>query len=194
MKAIETLRAQLAALGLEAAVVRDIEFCFHAQPIRKKEVFLRAGEVDGRLGFVADGLFVMETVHEDGRLFIKDFLPKGAFMLGAFNPEQSNLVTFRALKNSMILEARYQEVHALFDKHPSFGDLAHRGMERRYETLCARLEQLAGMDASARYRAFQQAFREIEKDIPLGMAAAYLNITPTQLSRIRRKKKQESST
>ncbi|HWQ08091.1 MAG TPA: Crp/Fnr family transcriptional regulator [Holophaga sp.] len=182
----EMLLGHLEGLGLDPSAVADLLACFHPRAIRRRTVFLRAGEVDARLGFVASGLFAMETVHEDGRLFIKDFLGEGAFLLGTFEPGRENLVTFRAVRDAQVLEARYADVLVLQEKHPDLGALARRGVERRYQDLCARLERLAGQEAASRYRAFRDDFRSVERDIPLNLVAAYLNITPTQLSRLRR--------
>ncbi len=182
------LRTHLGGLGLDPGIVKDIEACFHPRPIRRRSVFLRAGEVDARLGFVVSGLFTMEVVHADGRLFVKDFLGEGSFLLGAFQPDQESLVTFRALRDAQVMEARYTDIMALQAKHPTFGALARRSMEKRYEALCTRLERLAGEDAAARYRAFRTEFQTLEKDIPLHLVAAYLNITPTQLSRLRKRR------
>ncbi len=182
----EKLRNLLAGAGLDPQEVPDVVACFHPRPVHRKSVFVRAGEVDARLGFVASGLFAMEVVHEDGRLFIKDFLGEGAFLLGTFEPGQENLVTLRAIRDAWALEARYADILALQERHPAFGALAKRGMERRYQDLCTRLERLAGLPAEARYRTFREDFRTVEEDIPLNLVAAYLNITPTQLSRIRK--------
>jgi CRP-like cAMP-binding protein len=183
----ERLRAHLELLDLDTAVVSAFLARFRARHVRRKGVFVRAGELDARLGFVASGLFAMETVHEDGHLFIKDFLPEGTFLLGTFSPTCENLVTFRALRDSVVLEARYADIQTLQRTYPALDRLARQGMEQRYAALCTRLEQLAGLDAAARYQAFRTAFQAHEAEIPLNLVAAYLNITPTQLSRLRKK-------
>lgn len=190
----DRLDAYLRSLGLEATVVSEILTCFRPRTLRRKQTFARMGEQDDRLGFVGSGLFSMEVVHPDGRLFIKDFLGEGAFLLASFDPGEENRVTLTALRDSWILEARYSEVRGLQDRHSAFGTLARKGMERRYLELCTRLERLTGLNASDRYQAFRIAYQAIEKEIPLHLVAAYLNITPTQLSRIRRDEKLTLST
>ena len=182
----ERLLGHLRGLGLAPAAVADLMACFRPRTLRRKAVFLRAGEREARLGYVASGLFAMETVHEDGRLFIKDFLGEGAFLLGSFDPGQESLVTFRAIQDAVVLEARYGEVLALQAKHPALERLAREGLQRRHLDLCLRLERLAGEDSAARYRTFREAFHAVERAIPLHLVAAYLDMTPTQLSRLRR--------
>lgn len=181
------LRDLLAGAGLEPQVIVDVLACFHPRAVRRRQVFVRAGEVDARLGFVASGLFAMEVVHADGRLFIKDFLGEGDFLLGTFEPGKENLVTLRAIQDAWILEARYADILALQERHSSLGTLARRGLEKRYLALCSRLERMAGQEAAERYRTFRDTYGSVAKDIPLNLTAAYLNITPTQLSRLRRK-------
>lgn len=183
----------LAAMGLEATVVQEIAGRFRDRRLRRGEPFVTEGEVADRLGFVVSGCFAMEAIHEDGRLFIKDFMGPSSFLLGGFEPSAESQVTIRAVREAWILEAAYSAILALQQVHPALEVLARRGLERRYEALVRRLEHLAGLNAAQRYEVYRKDFSGLTKEIPLHLVAAYLDITPTQLSRIRRRERDSST-
>jgi CRP-like cAMP-binding protein len=177
----------LESLPLGEAAVRDVLDCFTLRVIPRDGFFARAGDVNDRLGFVTDGLFVM-TVEKPGQPeYVKNFLSDNEFLLATFDPAAENLVNIRALSDSRILEARYSDIQALYATYEDFRLLSERGMQRRYRELCDRLEQMATLDAGGRYALFQQAFGALEESIPQYLVASYVGVTPTQLSRIRRK-------
>jgi CRP-like cAMP-binding protein len=181
------LQHYLSALPLNESTVSDVLGCFALKVIERDGFFAHAGDVQDSLGFVADGLFVM-TVEKPGQPdYVKNFLASGEFLLAAFDPDAGNLVNIRALRESRVLEARYSDIQALYTKHEDFRVLSERGMQRRYQELCGRLDQMATLDAGGRYALFRQSFGLLEEGIPQYLVASYVGVTPTQLSRIRRK-------
>ncbi len=177
----------LAGLPLDSATVSDVLSRFTLRVLARDDLFARAGDVNDRLGFVVDGLFVM-TVDKPGQPeYVKNFLSTGEFLLAAFDPAAENLVNIRALRDSRVLEARYSDIRALYAKHEDFRILSERGMQRRYQELCDRLEQMATLDAGGRYALFRESFGPLEAEIPQYLVASYIGVTPTQLSRVRRK-------
>lgn len=183
------LQRYLSALPLSEAAIADIQACFNVKTYARGQYFAMSGEVDGRLGFVVDGLFAMQVEKPGETIFVKDFLTSGDFLLAAFEPEAENVVHIQAIHESRILEARYSDILALSTRYPDFKSLSERGMQRRYQDICDRLEQMAMLDAGGRYEIFQNAFGDLEDAIPQYLVAAYVGVTPTQLSRIRNKPK-----
>lgn len=183
------LKKYLEALPLTPEVVTDVLACFKIKYYARNDYFSFAGRCDDRLGFVVDGLFVMLVEKPEGPLFAKDFLSNGVFLLSTFEPGAEALVHIQAIKDSIVLEARYSDIQTLYSRYDDFRQLSERGMQKRYQMLCERLEQLATLDASGRYFAFRQAFASLETDIPQYLVAAFVGVTPTQLSRIRKKLK-----
>ncbi len=177
----------LSGLPLSGEAIGDVLARFTLRTLERDEFFARAGDVNDRLGFVVDGLFVM-TVDRPGQPeYVKNFLSAGEFLLAAFDPAGGNLVNIRALRDARVLQARYSDIRELYAKHEDFRVLSERGMQRRYQELCDRLEQMATLDAGGRYALFREAFGSLEADIPQYLVASYIGVTPTQLSRVRRK-------
>jgi CRP-like cAMP-binding protein len=182
------LRNYLLNLHLDDAVIDDLMVCFHIRQYRKNEYFAFAGERADKLGFLVSGLFFMHTLRENGTVFVKDFMVHDQFILASFDPKQEAGVCIQALKDSILLESKYSDVQSVFKRYPDLGMLALRGMEKRFESLCGRLESFAGMQAKERYDIFKQTYGMIEEEIPQHLIASYIGITPTQLSRIRKHK------
>jgi CRP-like cAMP-binding protein len=184
-----SLQRYLEALPLGEAVVCDILACFEVKLYSRNQYFAMAGDVNDRLGFITNGLFGMIVEKPGEAVFIKNFLREGDFLLATFDPKSENLVHIQALKDSRILEARYSDIQILSDRYSDFKLLSERGMQRRYQEICDRLEQMAILDADGRYKVFQEAFGDLEDSIPQYLVASYIGVTPTQLSRIRKKRK-----
>jgi CRP-like cAMP-binding protein len=182
------LRKYLENLQLQQNVIDEVLACFVVSHYAKKDYFSFTGETNDKLGFVVDGLFCMYIVNEEGTVFTKDFIDNQRFLLATFDPVTENLATIQALKNSVIMEARYSDIQCLFDKYPDFELLARKRTEREVESIYEKLETFALLEAKERYRLFKQKYGNIESEIPLYLIASYLGITPTQLSRIRSKK------
>ncbi len=123
------------------------------------------------------------------RFLSKIFSGHDDFLLASFDPQKENLVHIQALRESLILEARYSDIRILFNRYDDFRTLSEQGTQKRYQEICDRLERLATLNASGRYALFRQEFADLENQIPQYMVAAYVGVTPTQLSRIRREYK-----
>jgi CRP-like cAMP-binding protein len=82
---------------------------------------------------------------------------------------------------------------ALEDQHPSLIQLQRRFAEGLYLVKERRELEMATMNAAQRYARLIQEHPGIEVDVPLYEIAAYLGITPTQLSRVRTRRKSKST-
>lgn len=184
---LANFRLYLQSLNLAEGIVEEIVQSFEVRRYSKNEAFSVMGSLDDKLGFVADGLFYMAIDREDGSFFTKDFLGNNQFLLASFNPAKPSLVNIRAITDSVVLDAKYSRIQALFLQHEDFAALCRRGMEKKLEFLYGKLETMAMLEAKDRYLLFQKDYGLLEAEIPQHLIASYLGITPTQLSRIRKK-------
>ena len=90
----------------------------------------------------------------------------------------------------VIYEANYTKVVELAYRYPEliwlFKGLAEQFLVQKEQ----REIQLVLLDAAERYQIFRAEFPELEQLIPQYQVAAYLGVSPTQLSRIRKKMSQ----
>ncbi len=181
------LQQYLARLQIGRERIDDIVRCFTITPYQKQTHFSRIGDHDDKLAFLISGIFCMYLTQEDGTLFVKDFLHLPQFFTATFAPRQASMVNLQALNDALVLEASYAEIQQIFARDRELETLAKQGLEQRLTSLYNRLEAFATMDATTRYLRFKKDYGEVEADIPQHLIAAYIGITPTQLSRIRKK-------
>lgn len=181
------LRNYLKNLQLTQNVIDEVLASFVVRQYAKKDYFSFTGETNDKLGFVINGLFCMYIETEEGIIFTKDFIDNQRFLLATFDPVTENLATIQALKDAVILEAKYSDIQRLFDKYPDFELLARKRTEKEVASIYERLETFALLEAKDRYLLFKQKYGVLESEIPQYMVASYLGVTPTQLSRITKK-------
>ncbi len=169
----------------ETEAARMLRSIFRHRLYKKGDFFAEQGEVNDKVGFNTDGIFVMQVIREDGSEYIKSFIRRSEFLLASFDPSGPNPVSIRALCDSDVLEARFSDLKACFGQYPQLASLYAREAEKTIEEIYTRLEQFAVLDSRQRYELFRKEFSEQEGSIPQYLIASYLGITPTQLSRIR---------
>ena len=181
------LKKHLSKLHLNEEIINKIIKKFIIKVYKKEELFSISGKNCNKLGFVINGIFCLYKEKENGNIMVIDLKKNNEFLLASFNPEEESKVTIKSLKNSIILEAKYSEIITLFKKYPALGELAKKDMESRVETIYSRLESFSVNEAANRYNQFKADFANIIDEIPQYLIASYIGVTPTQLSRIRKK-------
>lgn len=99
----------------------------------------------------------------------------------------STLNYYKCLSDCVIYEGDYQEFANATLKNHRLSILYNRMLELAYLKTKKRVDELLFMDASERYKDLKNSIPNIENLIPQYQIASFLNITPVQLSRIRRK-------
>lgn len=159
---------------------------FQCKRYKKGAYFARQGEIQDKIGFIFNGIFIMQVVRECGSECIKSFIKQNEFILATFNENEETPVSIKAIADSVILEAKYSDVKALFKEYPLLESTYRSEVEKTLEVIYLRLEQVATLSSMERYLLFKKEFLEFENLIPQYLIASYLGITPTQLSRIRK--------
>lgn len=179
------LKEYLMGLGFSNTAVNEIIKCYHVKKYKKNEYFATCGEDSDKIGFVISGIFYMNIIKLDGTVFAKQFMKKNDFLLAAFDPTIPSEVNIQSLKTSVVLEAEYSRIRALFHKYQEIERSAGKRMEAEVERISKRMIQYATLEAKDRYLLFQEEFKELEREIPQYLIASHIGVTPTQLSRIR---------
>lgn len=99
------------------------------------------------------------------------------------------MLTLEALTDATTYEMNYSQINGSFDQYPALERWARKLAEFLFVSKEIREFQYFTMDASQRYGIFLQQFPELEGLVAQYIIAQYLGITPTQLSRIRKKMK-----
>lgn len=154
---------------------------------RKGDNFVRMGQTPKKLAFVAKGLFSQYYINDNGDTIIKHFFPEGriAGSIPATLTQSESLFTITALEETTVLEYNFNEFKKLVSTFSDVATFYIRYLEQHWIIDKEPYEvSLRSDSAKVRYANFLQKYPDLVKRLKKHHIAAYLGITPTQLSRI----------
>lgn len=158
--------------------------------VKKNDYLCRVNEYQTGFYFVSKGLFRVYIIDEKGHEYNKAFFDEGAFpgsMVSLLKNEPS-LFEIQALEDSHVLHINFQEYRKLLLEKEDLKLFQIYYLE--YNWLIkksVREVSLVQQDAEDRYLDFLEEYPEISSRLTQYHIASHLGITPTQLSRIRKK-------
>jgi len=157
--------------------------------LKKGVFFIEEGQVAKEIGFLYQGIIRGFYRNADGFEYNKHFFTNPSFVGGyaSLITNTPNQISQQALSDCQLWVANFEEFSRLYLSCPDLERAARILAERFFVQKEQREIELVVLDADQRYRLFQQQFPQLENQIAQYHIASYLGITPTQLSRIRRK-------
>lgn len=157
--------------------------------LKKGEYFAIAGEFSRKIGFLSNGIIrafyrSKEGVEYNKHFFIQDQMVGGYSSLVS---RMANQINQQALCDCKLWVADYVSITALYNEFPDLERLSRRLAELYFVDKEQREIEIVLLDAQQRYLIFQQQYPGLEQLIPQYHIAAYLGVSATQLSRIRKK-------
>lgn len=107
--------------------------------------------------------------------------------ISALDESKATLNSYKCLTDCEIYEGNFVKFKEYIDTNKEFSILYGKIMETSLVRSQMRIDELSLLDATERYKALKSNIPNIENLIPQYQIAYYLNITPVQLSRIRKK-------
>jgi len=156
---------------IEEKALADLASHFSFRNVDKNVMMTEEGEYASEFGFIQSGIV---------RAYIR-------------NEEGKDKIIHESLTECSLLVAPYDQVVSLYDQYHSLERIGRKIAEFYYIEKERKLIEQAILDAEKRYIIFKEHFAHIENDIPQYHIASYVGVTPTQLSRIRRKMSEGSS-
>lgn len=170
----------------------ELKTFFKPLLLKKDEYFIKEDAYAHQIGFLREGVVRAFFVNQEGKEYTKQFFV-GPTIIGAYSSlltKQPNKIAQQALTDSEVLVANFNELES---RYSTFHDLERLGrkiaefyfLEKEQKEI-----EMALLDADKRYLIMQKRFPTIEAIVPQYYIASYLGISPTQLSRIRKKLKE----
>lgn len=171
---------------LETGALDDLRAVVRERTLKKKDHFVREGEVCRSVGFIAKGCIRLYYIR-DGEDITKDFNFETNFCgsHASFSMQQPSRFNIVAMEDVLLYEISRSDLYALYDKYKSFERLGRLLMERMFDRKEQREASFLLDNAEKRYEALLNAHPEITQRIPLKYIASYLGITAETLSRLR---------
>lgn len=177
---------------VEEATFKELEKCFRPIELRKNEYFAWEGEFSKQIGFLKEGIVRAYFLNSEGKEYNKQFFVAPS-IIGAYTSlltKQPNNIAQQALTDCKVFVANFSEIETLYDKFHDLERLGRRIAEHYFLEKEQKEIEMALLDADKRYLIMRERFPTLETIIPQYYIASYLGISPTQLSRIRRKMQQ----
>lgn len=169
----------------------ELQKCFKPLKLNKNEFFVRESDYAQQLGFLKKGVVRAFFLNKEGKEYTKQFFVD-ASIIGAYSSlltKQPNRIAQQALTDCEILVADFSEIEKLYNKFHEVERLGRKIAESYFLEKEQKELEMALLDADKRYLIVREKFPTIEAIVPQYHIASYLGISPTQLSRIRRKLK-----
>jgi CRP-like cAMP-binding protein len=175
-------------------IINDDEFKFFSdflieKKIRKKDFFLREGEVCNYTGFINHGCLRTFTRNHEGnenvtRFAIEDYWVGDlySYLTGDISP-----YNIEATMDSTVLMIHKNDMEKVYEQVPKFERFFRIIVQRGYIALERRFSVDLSSSALQKYENLLQKFNDIELRVSQKHIASYLGITPESLSRIKKK-------
>lgn len=154
----------------------------------KGEHLVIQGQPTRKVFFVLSGLLLQYHVGEDGEAIVKRFFLEQSFAASTSALLTGNLSNFsiKALEPVSVWEYDFRKFKGLVQEHREIAAFYIAYMERHWIVEKEPLEvSFRADDARRKYARFLEIYPGLETRIRQHEVAAFLGITPTQLSRIR---------
>ncbi len=154
---------------------------------KKDEIIIDYGSYSETTFILKSGYVANFSRLEDGSDFIRTlFYPPNEFgSLYCFITKKKTKMVFKAITDCEVYELNSGDL--IFNKNQTVTKLYVKILEQTFLNFDKRISELAGLDATQRYLQLRKDIPYIDNILPQYQIANYLNVTPVQLSRIRRK-------
>jgi len=169
----------------------EIEPLIYIKEFKKNEYYSKEGQFTRDLGFIATGILRIFYLNDKGEEWNKHFLQENDFIASSISPEKKSITYIQALSEVLILCIPYVKLMEIANKYKQVNIFIQKLTFEYLEQKQEREIRLLSEEALSNYLIFKKDYPNLENEIPHYHIASYLGITPTQLSRLRKKLKKD---
>ena len=159
------------------------------EEFKKNETLINFNEVSKDFYIIKSGIVRSYHVDLKGKEYTRSFFTKGKAVgsLNSLISKKPTQIAYETLTDVKLYSIDFNKFMNLTKKDIDIANLYNRLLERIFFLMESEIFSLAVLDASERYLKLQEEIPDIDNIMTQYHIAAYLNITPVQLSRIRKK-------
>ncbi|MEM8528180.1 MAG: Crp/Fnr family transcriptional regulator [Bacteroidota bacterium] len=159
---------------------------------RKKDWFLKEGQICRRMGFVNQGSFRMYYLM-NGKEINTHFVFENEFLVdyNSFLNQQASRYYIEALEKSEIVTFPFSTMQAAYHRSHNWERFGRIMAEQSYQITTNRVESFLFMEGKERYQSALENYPTIFERVPLYHIASYLGLERESLSRLRKKISEE---
>ena len=172
------------------AEIQAILALFEERQYSKGEPFKLPNTLVSEVGFITEGSTRSFVVRENGDEITGQITPKDNFVTDmiSIRSGEPTPIGVEFIEKSSILVAQVADAQELLESNLAFNILIRKHIADRTVELAKRQMMFLTGTAKERYQFLLESNPSLLKKIPLRFIASMIGITPTQLSRIRKKK------
>ncbi|MFB6457805.1 Crp/Fnr family transcriptional regulator [Chitinophaga sp. Hz27] len=179
---------------LSAETLAAMEKLVRIKEIPAGMLYLAAGATPVFVSYIFKGLFSYYLTLDNGDIVIKRFFPEQSFVAStaALAADLPSKFAIQALEDSIVVEINFKEFKHLMHQHTDLAFFWINYLEKRW-VIEKEVNEInyKVLPAKVRYEAFLKNYPQVASRLQLQHIAAFLGITPTQLSRIRAAEKKK---
>ena len=155
---------------------------------KKKHIFTSIGETSKYFYIIESGYARSYYEDENGKQFIRTIFPpyRTTGSLGSLISGKPSKLTYDCLTDCVMYKFNFEEFKDLSKNSLQILKLYSEVLEFIFVEIENRIFDLSLLSAKERYLKLKEEIPDIENIIPQYHIASYLNVTPVQLSRIRK--------
>tara|TARA_R110002074_G_scaffold21547_1_gene66806 strand:+ start:2715 stop:3332 length:618 start_codon:yes stop_codon:yes gene_type:complete len=161
--------------------------------LQKEELLLDVGHTSKDIHILHDGVIVSYFICTDGNQYHKNIFLKGDFVASTVSNLKNKPSQFalKVVERATVISFNYKKYRELLNEHTDLKNFYIAYLEKNWVIDKEKREiSIVMNEATERYSTFIASHPDVEKRVPLSYIASHLGITPTQLSRIRKKIKE----
>lgn len=159
--------------------------------LEKGEFFIKEGQLNQRIGSIEQGV-IRGFVYDQGSFEVTThFYQEGDILSGNFIPNVAATINLQAIEKTTVSMANFSKVMSHVNRNEEITEIINRAFKKMNDRLQSRLVALANLDSTDKYRLFLEEYPNLINRIPHYLVANFLGITPTQLSRARKRFSQQ---
>ncbi|GHC60706.1 Crp/Fnr family transcriptional regulator [Ulvibacter litoralis] len=162
--------------------------------LKKDQVLLNFGQVSKNIYFVCKGTIIAYFTDDKGNTYNKNIFLEKQFAGSTVSAllKTPSEFTLQAIEETILITINYQHYKNLIYSNKELNCFYIAYLEKNWIIDKEQREvSLVMENATTRYLKFLTDYPDIDKRISLNHIASHLGITPTQLSRIRKKLKEK---
>lgn len=160
---------------------------FNEKKLKKRDYFLKEGDVCGEIAFVKHGLLRIFSMIEQQEKTLY-FPGKSHFVtsISSFLLSSPSTFSIQAAIETELFVITKDNIELIYATIPGSQRIGFEVFDTISNTFSSRIEQLLTMHPVEVYQLLFTKYPEIIKNVPLKDLASFMNITPQHLSRIRK--------
>ena len=157
------------------------------EQLQKGDIFLKIGTACNKIGMLEEGVMRGYVLGLDGRQITTHFYQEGDMIIGSYLPQMKVSMTIEAIIDCQISVADFKEIMSWVNKDMELTIVVTQQFQKEYNRSQSRLVALLNLNSLEKYEVFLEEYPGLINRIPHYYIAQYLGITPTQLSRARKR-------